>query len=290
MIPYFLRESLISLRRNWVMSTAAVITVAISLLVVGGVIIGATAIGNIINTMEQKVEIITYIKDATPPEATDALQNEIVSWSEVKDVAYVSKDEALKRLKNDLKDNPEMLEAMEGNPLPASLEIRLKDPHDVAKVADRLKGRAELEEIKYGQDYVPKLFAVSRVVRGVGITFIALLSFASLVLIANTIRIAIFSRRREIGIMRLVGASNSFIRWPFLLEGIFQGLIGALIAIGALYFMKATVLPWIGDSIQFLPLSLDTALFVQMVLALITGGIIIGAGGSSIALRRFLRV
>ncbi|MCL5291137.1 MAG: permease-like cell division protein FtsX [Actinobacteria bacterium] len=290
MLLYFLRESLIGFRRNLVMSTAAIITVAISLVVVGGVIIGAATIGNIIRSMEQKVEIVTYIKDSTPPESVDALQNEIVSWAQVKSVAYVSKDEALKRLRNDLKDNPEMLQAMEGNPLPASLEVRLKDPHDVDGVAAKLKGRPELEDVKYGQDYVPKLFAVSRVIRGVGATFIVLLSFASLVLIANTIRLAIFARRREIGIMRLVGASSWFIRWPFLLEGIFQGLVGATLAIGALYLVKATGLSWLMRNLPFLPLSFDTALFWQMVFALTLGGVVIGASGSSFALRRFLKV
>ena len=290
MFLYFLRESLISFRRNWVTSTGAIVVVAICLVVVGGVVLGASTIGNIIKTVEQKVEIETYIKDSTPPEAIDALQNEIASWSEVKNVAYVSKDEALKRLKNDLKDYPEMLQAMEGNPLPASFEIRLKDPHNVEKVAGRLKGRPELEEIKYGKDWVPRLFAVSRVVRGVGATFIGLLSFASLVLIANTIRLAIFSRRREVGIMRLVGASNWFIRWPFLLEGILQGVIGAALAISVLYFVKVTAVPWIARSLPFLSVSFDAALFWKLVAMLTGAGALIGASGSSIALRRFLKV
>ncbi|MHB0976720.1 MAG: permease-like cell division protein FtsX [Candidatus Aquicultorales bacterium] len=290
MLFYFLRESLQSFKRNWVMSTAAIITVAVSLLVVGGVMIGASTIGNIIKSEEQKVEVVTYVKEGTPPESVDALQNEIISWSQVKNVAYVSKDEALDRLKKQLADTPEMLQAMEGNPLPASLEIRLKDPQQVQDVANKLKGRPELDDIKYGQEYVNKLFAVSRVVRGVGMSFVALLSFASLVLIANTIRLAIFARRREIGIMRLVGASNWFIRWPFLMEGVMQGVIGATVAIGVLYFVKTTVFTWIVQNVPFLPLKMDGTLFLQLVFALILGGIFIGASGSTFALRRFLRV
>jgi cell division transport system permease protein len=290
MFFYFLRESLMSFRRNWVMSTAAIVTVAVSLLVVGGVVIGAATIGNIIKSEEQKVEVVSYIKDSTPPEAVEGLQNEIASWPEVKNVAYVSKDQALKRLRVQLKDTPEMLQAMEGNPLPASLEVRLKDPHMVSKIASKLKGQPELDEIRYGQDYVSKLFAVSRVIRGVGVAFVGLLAFASLVLIANTIRLAIFARRREVSIMRLVGASNWFIRWPFLMEGVFQGLTGAIVAIGVLYLIKTTVLSWLASNIRFLPLNFDSTLFAQLVLGLVVGGIVIGASGSSFALRRFLKV
>lgn len=290
MLFYFLKESLTSFRRNWVMSTAAIVTVAVSLLVVGGVIIGASTISNIIKNEEQKVEIVTFIKDGTPPESVDALKGEVSSWSGIKSVAYVSKDEALRRLRVQLKDAPEMLQAMEGNPLPASLEVRLSDPHQVQSVAAKLKGRPELDEVRYGQDYVSKLFAVSRVIRGAGVAFVGLLSFASLVLIANTIRLAIFARRREVGIMRLVGASNWFIRWPFLLEGVMQGTIGAVLAIGTLYLLKMTVLSWLVTTLPFLSLRFDSTLFAQLVFGLTLGGMFIGASGSAVALRRFLRV
>lgn len=289
-LGYFIREAVASFRRNWVMSIAAVSTVAISLIMLGVFVLIALTLNNLIRGMERKVEIITYLKSAAPTAAVDKLQRDIVSWEEVTKVSYVSKKEAWERLKKDLKDQPEMLDAVRTNPLPASLEIKLKDPHQVKQVAGRLEGRPEIDEVKYGQEIVPKLFAVFSMVRVIGIVFISLLSFAAVVLIANTIRLSIYARRKEIGIMKLVGASNWFIRWPFLLEGIFQGIIGAVTAAVVLYLAYLGFLKAAQQVLPFLPITLSPALFLNLVLYLALGGIGIGALASSIAIWRFLRV
>lgn len=287
---YFLSESLSSFRKNWVMSMAAVVTVAVSLILVGGFALFAAMMGNLIESMERKVEIVVYLKDAAPPEAVDALQQEILSWPAVRQLNYVSKDQALERLRKDLRDQPEMLENIQSNPLPASIEVRLEDPHKVNAVAARLKGRPEVDDIRYGRQWVEKLFMVTARVRWIGIAFIILLSFASLVLISNTIRLAIYARRREIAIMQLVGASNWFIRWPFLLEGILQGLVGALVAVLMIYVFNTSVMGRATEVLSFLQLGFGQSIFLQIVFGLILAGILIGAAGSAVALRRFLKV
>lgn len=302
-LVYFTKEALISLRRNLVLSFAAIIVVFLTLLAVGVVVLTAFFVGALIKGQEQKVEIKVFLSDTASPESIQVFQNKVLSWPEVKKVRYVSKEEALKRLKKMFKEAPEILEELPGNPLPASLEIRLKDSHFVFKVVKRIKKEPNIKEvikdlkkdIKYGQSFVAKFFAVTRVIRVAGIIFISLLSFVSLALIVNTIRVAIFARRKEIAIMKLVGASNWFIRFPFMLEGIFQGLIGAFLTIGLLYLVLRPLFRWLArQGLDWLgvPFSYSTFLhqFNLLLLLLTLGGLLIGATGSVIAMRRFLKV
>lgn len=280
------------------MSIAAASTVAVCLILVGAVVILALIVGNIIRGLESKVEIQVFLRDSAPTSEVKNLQNEILSWSEVSKVYYISKEKAWERLKKDLKDQPELLEAVSGNPLPASLEIRLENPRLVASTVRKIKRRSgihnlidDLErDIKYGQKVIPKFFKVTWIIRVVGGIIIAVLCFASLVLIANTIRLAIFARRKEIAIMKLVGASNWFIRWPFLLEGILQGLIGATTAILVLYVAKLSLISKAKEALPFLPISFGEAIFWKLMLTLTLAGIFMGVAGSAIALRKFLRV
>lgn len=286
---YFLKESLKSFQKNWVISMAAITTVTLSLLVVGFFMMIAFTVNNWMKMTEQKVEVVVFLNDGVPAESIEALQSEIMSWNVVRQVKFVSKDEALERLKQEFK-NSDMLNMIDGNPLPASLEVSLKDPQKANTVVSRLKGRTEIDDIRHDRQTVERLFAFTRMARWIGVIFAALLAFASLVLIANAIRLAIHSRRKEISIMRLVGASNWFIRWPFLLEGIMQGLIGAVISVCLLYVVQVTVINKISQVLVFLPMGSEQNSFFQLVASLVFAGGLIGASGSALALRRYLRV
>ena len=286
---YFFKESLKSFKKNWVISMAAITTVALSLLVLGFFIQLAFTVNNWMKMTEQKVEIVVFLADGVPAESVEALQNRIMGWSEVKKVVYVSKDEALARLKKEFKDT-DMLDMLEGNPLPASFEISLKNPAKANTVVARLKGRPEIDDIRHDKQTVERLLASIKMARWIGIIFAVLLGFASLVLIANAIRLAIYARRKEVAIMRLVGASNWFIRWPFLLEGIMQGIIGAVIAALLLTAVQKTIFERIAHVLVFLPTGNTDPFFLQLIIGLVLGGILIGAAGSALALRRFLRV
>lgn len=290
-LGYFFKEAFISFWRNWAMSLVAVTTVAICLFISGFFVILYNVVANSIESVESKVEVEIFLKDTAPPEKIQKLQTEILSWDEIADngVTYVSKDEAMERLRKDLKDSPEMLEQIEGNPLPASLKLKFEDPHNVNVVEKRLKGRPEIEEIKNPKEVVEKMLLVTDWIRIIGLVFAFLLALAAIVLIFNTIKLAIFARRNEIAIMRLVGASNWFIRWPFVLEGIAHGTLGSLIAIFSIYLVKATLLKNMADLIQFLPLNLSTPFFVNLIFGLLAAGILIGATGSLTALRQFLK-
>jgi cell division transport system permease protein len=217
-------------------------------------------------------------------------------------VVYTSKEQALEDFKTTIvQDSPEIVEQLEGNPLPASLDVDLKDPRNVMTVVNAIKASPTFvkvadrpddpeKSLKYGQQIVNQLFTFTRILRTVSVVFIGLLAVISLIFINNAIRLAIYSRRKEIGIMRLVGASNWFIRTPFLMEGVMQSLVGAVLAIASLSLVWLYILPNLKESLPFLPITLSGTAAAQVSLILIVAGIVIGLAGSGLALRRYLRV
>jgi len=299
---YFAKESLTSFKRNWVMSLGAIITIYLSLLLVGVSVGSGFLLSQVVQSVEEKVSIRVYLKDGADPAAVDALQQELISNTEVATVTYTSKEQALEDFKNTMvQDSPEIVEQLEGNPLPASLDVDLKDPRNVMLVVDAIKASPNFtavadrpddpeKSLKYGQQIVNQLFTFTRILRYVSIVFVALLAVISLIFINNAIRLAIYARRKEIGIMRLVGASNWFIRTPFLMEGVIQSLIGAVLAIGSLSIVWLYILPALKESLTFLPLTLSGAAAAQVALILVVSGIVIGLIGSGLAMRRYLKV
>jgi len=298
---YFIRESLTSFRRNWVMSLGAVITIYLSLLIVGVSVGGSMIASQIVKDVEEKVQIRVFLKDGAAPADLDALQSVLESDARVKSVTYTTKEKALEEFAQTMSESPELVDQLETNPLPASFDVDLKTPQDVIAVVDMIKAEPSFaavadrpedpeKSLKYGQQIVNRLFAFTRILRIVGVVFIVMLAVISLIFINNTIRLAIYSRRKEIGIMRLVGASNWFIRTPFMLEGVLQSLVGAALALLTLGLIQAFVMPKVVETVSFLPVSLSGTSAVQIALILVVGGILIGLAGSTFALRRYLKV
>jgi len=216
-------------------------------------------------------------------------------------VSYTTKDEAMAKFKKSTSSSPEILDQLENNPLPASLDIKLSDSHNVEALAAQIKADPLFlkvaenpskpeKSLKYGQDIVKKLFAFTRVIRIMGFAIVGMLAVVSLIFINNTIRLAIYARRKEIGIMRLVGASNWFIRTPFLLEGVLQALIGATLAIVSVAGLQALVMPRLREVVSFLPVITGNGTTVQIAFTLVIAGVLIGLLGSGFALRRYLKV
>jgi cell division transport system permease protein len=289
-ISFFLREAFGSLRRNYFMTIAALVTVFLSMSVLGVVMVFAYNIDAVLRDVEQKVEISVFLKDSTTAEEIEATQREIVGWAEVKESMFVSKDDALKRLREDLKDHPEVLESLTGNPLPASFEVSLKNPEAVEAVAARFQGRPFVEEVRYGKEIAERIFRVTSVIRNVLLVFIVLLAGVSVLLISNTIRLSIYARRREVEIMKLVGATNWFIRWPFVIEGLTVGLVGAVAAVAVVLVGTEFVIGRIRENLMFLTVPFDAVAPLQLAAVLLGVGAVIGALGSGLGLRRFLNV
>jgi len=300
-VGYFARESIQNFRRNWVMSLGAVITIYLSLLLVGIFIATGFVVNSVVQSVEDKVTIQVFIKDGAASTDVNALQTQLLNDPLVDGVDYTTKDEALQKFKKDMQQSPEIIDQLEGNPLPASLDVTLKDPRTVETMVVKIKKNALFlkvadrpdnpeESLKYGQQIVDKLFAFTRVIRVIESVFVIMLGVVSLIFINNTIRLAIYARRKEIGIMRLVGASNWFIRTPFLLEGVIQALIGASLAILSVVGLQAVIIPRLKDALPFMAVTLSGSATAQIAFALIVAGIVIGVAGSWLAMSRYLKV
>jgi len=296
-ISFFFKEAFGSLKRNYFMTIAALVTVFLSILVLGGVLVFVFTADALLKEVEQKVEITVYFKtkpaDPTTEQMT-ALQTEILSWDEVKTCDFVSKEEALERMKEWYADKPEIWENLTSNPLPASLEITLVDPQkaDAVKrmIEDEDPDKAVIDEVEFGKDVADKLFRVTTTTRNFMLIFIVFLGVVAILLISNTIRLSIFARKREVEIMKLVGATNWFIRWPFVIEGVTVGFFGALFAAVAVLLLNNYLADKLRDSILFLSVPLDAVPFLFISLVLLAVGVVIGAIGSALGLRRFLKI
>lgn len=289
-LRFFFSEAFDSLRRNYFMTIAAVLTVLLSLVVLGTGLVLAANVDGLLRDLKNKVEISVYLFDSATTDQIEELQKEIVSWEEVKDCKFISKEEALEIFKEEFKDQPKLIESLSGNPLPASFEISLKDPEQADIVAARFEGRPEVEEVRYGKEMADRIFQVAGVARNIMLAFIAVLAVVGVLLIGNTIRLSIFARRREVEIMKLVGATNWFIRWPFIIEGVVVGLLGAALAVVAVGLGSDFITTKIRESLWFMSASLETLPLWRLSAVLLLVGALIGAIGSGLGLRRFLKV
>lgn len=297
----FVREAATSFRRNWVMSIGAIITIFLSLLLIGTSLVASTILDSLVENVESKVTIQVFLADEAATQDVELLQRELVTNPMVKTVNYTSKEAALERFTESMSNSPEVVENLDGNPLPASLDVELVDPRNVEDVVTAIKASENFTKVadrpedperslKYGQQTVKRLFAVTEMLRYVGGAFVIMLAGVSLIFINNTIRLAIYSRRYEIGIMRLVGASNWFIRAPFVIEGVMQALIGAALAVTVILSFHFFGLPKIQEVVSFMDVSMSTTVAIQISGALVASGVLIGAFGSWIAMRKYLKI
>ena len=299
-IFYFLRESLTGFSRHLSTALGSIITIFLSLLIIGIFLVGGRMVENVISSVENEVSITAYVSDDASQSDIDAVQDYLRSLDTVASVGFTTKEQALENFQQSTSSG--IVDALDGdNPLPASIEVELSDPQEVEAVAADLAANADFqqicddpadpsESIRYGEKSVDRLFSLTNYVRYIGVALIALLIFIAMVFINNTIRLAILARRKEIAIMRLVGASNGFIRGPFLMEGALHAIIGAVLAIGCLELLRNVALPQVQGALAFLPFDLSLNTFLVIYAVLLVAGLIIGLIGSAFAMRRYLKV
>ena len=298
-LVYFFKQSLQGFTRNLSTTLGSIITIFLSLFIIGLFLIGALVIDNIVKSVENEVSITAYISDDATQADIDAAEAYIQGLEGVSSVSFTTKEEALENFRN-MSSNAAIVDELGGNPLPASINVELSDPQMVQQVADQIEASEQFgkiadeenpaDSLKYGQRTVERLFSVTNYIRYIGIALIILLVFISLVFINNTIRLAIMARRKEIAIMRLVGASNGFIRGPFLMEGALHAVIGAILASACLELLRQFALPRLQQSLSFLPITVEGNTFLLIYLVLLIAGLIIGLVGSALAMRRYLKV
>lgn len=291
---FFIREGFSSIRRNKTMSASAITSVMAALLVVGIFFIIVLNIDYAATKLESQIEMMVYLNDGLSENIIDTMENEIKSINGVKSVEFVSKDLALKNLEKNWGENSYLLEGLDGdNPLPDAFLITLADPAQASSVAMSVSAISNIDKVAYGKEELAKLLNATYVLRMSSAVIILILLFISIFIIANTIKLTLYARRREIGIMKFVGATDWFVRMPFIIEGIIVGIIGAAVSsaiLGAAYYYFSDVIK--NQMIGFMSISLMpfNQIITSMVVLLITVGIIIGAAGSLISVRRFIKV
>jgi len=288
---YFFKQAGVSLGRNFWMSLAAVASVAISMFLLGAFLLLVFNINYVAARLQSNVEIAAFLLVDTPRQQAYQAQEQIKAMPGVTEVTLVPKEEGLKQLSQQFGGEEELLGATGGiNPLPDYLRVRVTDPETIHDVAAAIQALPAVEKVNYGQETVDRLFAVVRWLRWLGAGIILVLGMGALFLIVLTIRLTVYSRRREINIMKYVGATDWFIRWPFFLEGLFIGLAGSACAALILYAGYNILLKRIALTMVFVPLFNDPGLVLASVASLVVGGALVGAVGSLLSIRRFLNV
>ena len=277
--------------RNLVMSLAATVTMTLMLLLLAGLVIGLSGLDASLQFVEQKVEVQAFIADGTPQARVDALAAQVRSLPEVASVTYVDKDQALAEWRATLKaqGKPDYSTATGRNPIPASLRVKLKDPHVYGSVVETLKGaNSVVTEVLETKRVVDALLSVTGFLRTAGTVVLVLVGLTVLFIVVNTIRLAVMARAQEIEIMRLVGASDAFIRWPFIFEGMLVGLIGAAITLGLLALASAPISQGVATLVGEVPIEFDRDLGRELLLIVGGAGLALGGIGAWISVRTYL--
>lgn len=288
---YFMAEAFQSFWRNSFMSIASIATVTLSLFILGIFMILVANLDYFVKNLESQVEITVYLKDDLTTGEVMSVGKRLRELPDVTEITFTNKDQAMDILKERMKDQPGILDALGGkNPLPSSYTVRLANPELVKATAAAVSEYDEVESAHFGQEIIEQLFRITTIIRWGGVVLIIFLTLATLFIISNTIRLTVFARRKEIGIMKYVGATNWFIRWPFLLEGLLLGFIGGIIADVFLLQFYEFVTGTIHRSLAFLPMVSMYPFMYELSGMLLIIAMIIGAIGSTISLKRYMKV
>lgn len=297
-VLFFIQEGLRALRRNAAPSVAAIVTIVVTVLLLGVLVPVLQTTQGKTNEVRSKIELKVFLYDDASTGEIAALKKKMDTISHVTGVEFVSKAQALQILKVRLKDKS-ILKELNSNPLPPSFNVKLDDPNNLEAVRLSLSppnaaGKPKpispvIQEVKDSRQEASKIRAVTSAIKIVLTVITALLIVASLMLVGNTIRLSVFARRREVEVMRLVGATNWFIRWPFMVEGVVVGMFGGVIAVAILWLGKVTIVDPLSSRFALIAAQHSIG-FVNLIAILLACSIVVSAIGSGFTLRRFLRV
>jgi cell division transport system permease protein len=288
---YILRETAHSMRRNPWLSIASVMTVMVSLVILGFSIFFLANASNMAKSFESQLEIAAFVQDNATTDQVQALQNQIKGMIGVSSVTIVTKDQALEDFGKTMGGAQSNLVTDLGgtNPFPDKLTVKASNPQDVETIANAISALPGIDKVRYGQGYVDKLLQFTKWLRWIGFGVVAAFAVASIVLISINVKMNVFSKRREIQIMKLVGASNSFVRWPFLIEGLVLGLLGGALAALIVGLGYNWITMYVQSTLAFLPVVSNYILFRQVTGGLLLTGMAMGVLGSGVSLQKFLR-
>lgn len=283
---YFLREVFTNIRRSPLMSIASVTTVLVLTLILGLFTAVMANLEKLADSLLDEVQVVAYLTDDANKVAVGQQFERI---PEVTEAHFVSKETALHKLVERMQGKIDV-EDLTRNPLPDSFELAVQDANDLEKVASRARRVAGVESVKYGEEVARRMLNFNALCRSVGVVILGLLFLSTVLIVSNTIRLTVFARRKEIEIMQMVGAAEWFIRWPFILEGVLQGLMGSVVAAALVGTSYAMVVPKLAETVVFLPVIPAEQLLPQLIPSLVILGAFVGALGSLVSVNKFLKV
>jgi cell division transport system permease protein len=288
---YFARETLISLRRNLLMTVAGILTVTVSLLLLGGILLFQQWVDHGTAKWKHGVEFEVFMKPDATQQQIDGVRSDLDSDRQVRSAKFLSKDDAYQEFKRIFRDKPDLVTSVDASALPASFRVAPRDVKQTRQLADKYNTKPGVDESQTADKAIKQLIDITNFLRYLFIAISTILIASSLFLIVNTIRLATFARRREIEVMKLVGASNWFVRIPFMLEGLAQGAVGAGLAVSGVFLLQYLLSKV--DTSQgnfFRGYFVTTGDAAVISIGLLFAGAIIGAVGAGVGIRRFLRV
>jgi cell division transport system permease protein len=289
---HFIGDAGKSLKRNTTISGASIATVAATLFILGLFMLTILNVQQLMKDVESKVEVKVILNDDIKVNEQKDIEKSIKATAGVVEVTFESKADALNNMKEWFGDDyGSLLDGLDKeNPMPTSYVVKVEKPEVVSVVVQNIKNMSGIYAIKDAREFVDKIIAITNVVKWIGIVIFTILIGVSLFLIGNTIKLTVYARRREIGIMKYIGATDWFIRWPFILEGAFIGVFGAVIADVLLYFGYKFVFGKMSTQIMIMQLVDPSYVISTIIGQFLLGGILIGVLGSVLAIRKFLSV
>jgi len=291
---YLIKEGFVNIRRNRMMSIASIGSVAAALMILGMVFLLIINMNHMVEDVKQQFDSIQlYLRDDVENEQILAIKSRLEGVEGIRELEFESKETALEKMREKWGDQAFLLEGLESNPLPNSIIIYVKDISYSDSIVEEVSGIGGIEEVKYYNDIVQKLLSIANFIRLLGLVVIAILVFLSIFIIGNTIKLTVAARKREINIMKYVGATNWFIRWPFFIEGMVLGLLGAILSLAIVYFGYSYIYNAISNQIYMLlttyivPMN---AIIKDMMVIFAVLGMGIGALGSILSMRKYLKV
>lgn len=285
-ILFYLKEAFLSAKKNSIISFATVICLTATLIIMGIFLILSLNLNIFLANVESQLIAVSYLKDNLSEEEIRKLAKEISGLDGVREVHYISKEEALQKLKEDLDEHADILAGMPENPLPSSLEIKVYETDYLEEVALQVAQYNGIEEVNYGGEITNNVILLFDFIRKTGLGIIAVLLGISILIMFSVIKISIHSRQQEIEIMALVGATSWFIRWPFIIEGFLKGLVSSFIAFLLLSKAYQYFIEQMEKIIPFIPIGSEQEFIIKIGIILILIGTLIGIFGSMLSLRR----
>ena len=289
-LRYILPEPFISLRRNFGMTVAAIMTVILTLYLCGIFALLVSNINRNAEIMEAAVEIKVFIEDGINQEQMDHLSAQVRALEGVASIKFVSRAEGLEQMSSKFGNSEEILAAIDTNPLPNSYTLKAEPPELVTSIAEKVEQLPNVLDVRYGQGSIEKMFVFMNWIRTLGIGLMVLLGFSAIILISMNIRLSVEARKEEIQVMKYVGASNSFIVWPFILEGMLLGLLGGGLACILVLLSYNAVLDLVLNSLNFLTFVPLGEIAFLLTVGMLLIGLFLGAAGSAIAVRKHVNV